>query len=97
MSRDHLVRYRVAPAATLLSCDLDAFTAVFNRPSGQTHLLVEPAPELLAALADTAMTLDELRGALASRYDLDGAEGLEERLEELVAVGLVSRASGPAA
>jgi PqqD family protein of HPr-rel-A system len=80
--------YRAAPAEALLVRRLDAFTAVFHRPSGQTHLLVEPAPEILDALAEGA-TLDGLRAALAARYDLDDADGLAERLSELVDAGLV--------
>ncbi len=85
------MRYRAAADDALLIRSLDAFTAVFHRPSGQTHLLAAPAPEILAALAAGPMTLDALHAALAADYELDGAEGLATRLDELVAVGLVSR------
>nr|WP_246348413.1 HPr-rel-A system PqqD family peptide chaperone [Sphingomonas aerophila] len=71
---------------------IDAFTAVYHRPSGQTHLLVEPAPEILDALGRDGLTLAKLRAALAERYDLTEADDLAERLEELVAAGLVSAA-----
>lgn len=83
------MRYRAAPAEALLVRPLDAFTAIFHRPSGQTHLLLEPAPEILDALGDGWLTLSGIADALSARFDLDGAEGLAERLEELAAAGLV--------
>ena len=86
------MRYRAPPADAVLAEPLDAFTAVYHRPSGQTHLLVEPAPEILDALGPDGLTLAELRAALAERYDLTGADHLAERLDELIAAGLVSAA-----
>jgi PqqD family protein of HPr-rel-A system len=86
------VIYRAPPANALLVEPLDAFTAVYHRPSGQTHLLVEPAPEILEALGPDGLSLAALRAALAERYDLTGADDLAERLDELVAAGLVSAA-----
>lgn len=82
--------YRAAAPATLLAADLPPFTAVYHRASGITHLLVEPAPEILAALADAPLTLDALYRALADRYELGEIEGLQARLDELVAAGLVA-------
>ena len=85
------MRYRAASATTLLVQPLDAFTAVFHRASSITHLLTEPAPEILEALTDEALTLDALLARLADRYDLAVAdrEALAARLAELVAAGLV--------
>ena len=89
------MRYRAAPASALLVQPLDAFTAVFHRASGITHLLTEPAPEILAALADEALTLDGLLARLGDRYELADAEAdaLAARLEELVTAGLVENAA----
>ncbi|WP_174293400.1 HPr-rel-A system PqqD family peptide chaperone [Sphingomonas bacterium] len=83
------MRYRAATA--LLDAPLDAFTAVFHRASGITHLLTEPAPEILAVLADEPLTLPALLARLADLYDLADADraALAARLEELVAAGLV--------
>ncbi len=48
-------RYRAADAALLIVEPLDIFTAVFHRPSGTTHLLNEPAPQILEMLADAPL------------------------------------------
>ncbi|MEA1085525.1 MAG: HPr-rel-A system PqqD family peptide chaperone [Sphingomonas sp.] len=85
------MRYRAPADAALLTAELDAFTAVFHRPSGITHLLVSPAPEIVALLADTPLDLDTLLVRLGERYDLADAsrDALAARLDELVAAGLV--------
>ena len=86
-----MATYRAAPAEAWVAVELEPFTALYHRPSGATHLLVEPAPQLLGALADEALTLPALRARLEAMFDL--AEGdnaaLEARLEELVTAGLV--------
>jgi len=51
------VRYRAPPAEALLIAELDAFTAIFHRPSGITHLLASPAPEILEVLAEAPLDL----------------------------------------
>ncbi len=85
------MRYRAPPAEALLTVELDAFTAVLHRPSGGTHLLASPAPEILAALANMPLGLDALLAALAARFDLADADraALAARLDELVEAGLV--------
>jgi PqqD family protein of HPr-rel-A system len=86
--------WRAAEAASLLVEPLDVFTAVFHRPSGVTHLLNEPAPQILEALAREPLTLDALLARLTRQYDLgdgDGAALLRARLNELEAAGLVDR------
>ncbi|WP_428970576.1 HPr-rel-A system PqqD family peptide chaperone [Sphingomonas sp. Xoc002] len=87
-------RYRAAAAALLIVEPLDMFTAVFHRPSGVTHLLNEPAPQILEALADEPLDRDTLLARLAQDYDLGDADGsavLQARLTELEAAGLVDR------
>ena len=85
------MRYRAAPASALLVQPLDSFTAVFHRASGITHLLAEPAPEILAVLSDETLTLDDVLARLGDRYEMLDADpsALAARLEELVAAGLV--------
>jgi PqqD family protein of HPr-rel-A system len=88
------VRYRAPPAEALLTADLDAFTALFHRPSGITNLLASPAPEIVEALADAPLDLDALLARLADRFDLADAnrEALAARLDELVVAGLIEAA-----
>ena len=86
--------FRAGPADTVACRPLGELTALYHRPSGTTHLLAPPAPEILAALAGRAMTLDALLAVLARDYDLadPDAAALAARVEELVAAGLVERA-----
>ncbi len=89
-------RYRAAEAALLIVEPLDIFTAIFHRPSGITHLLNEPAPQILEVLADAPLDRDALFARLAADYELGDAQGdgmamLRARLDELEAAGLVDR------
>lgn len=85
--------YRADGPDALLIAPLDAFTAVFHRPSGITHLLTEPAPQILAILGEKTLVLDALLDRLRADYDLADADrdALEARLTELVEAGLVER------
>jgi len=84
------VRYRAPPPEALLTVALDAFVAVFHRPSGATHLLTSPAPEILALLGDEPMAAGALLEALRARFDVPdgGDEALAARIAELVVAGL---------
>jgi len=81
------------PDNGLLIAPLDEFTAVYHRASGITHLLTEPAPQILAVLGEGPVLLDALLARLAQDFDLtDGTrEALAARLDELVEAGLVER------
>ena len=83
--------YRADPPGALLIAPLDEFTAVYHRRSGITHLLTEPAPQILAILAERGLSLDALLARLRADYDLTDGEqaALSARLDELVAAGLV--------
>ncbi|MDY7525401.1 HPr-rel-A system PqqD family peptide chaperone [Sphingomonas sp. 10B4] len=91
---DDTVLYRMARAESLSIVHLDSFSAVYHRASGITHLITAPAPEILATLGEAGMTRAALLQRLARDYALGDADAdvLRERLEELVATGLVSRA-----
>jgi PqqD family protein of HPr-rel-A system len=88
------VVYRGPPEHGLLTAPLDEFTAVYHRASGITHLLTEPAPQILAVLREGAMSLHALLGRLSREYDLEDADSaaLAARLDELIEAGLVERA-----
>jgi PqqD family protein of HPr-rel-A system len=86
------VIYRAPPPSALLIEPLDAFVAVFHRPSGITHLLVPPAPQILELLSGSGLSLHALFERIAADYDVADADAdaLAARLAELVAAGLVT-------
>ncbi len=65
-------------------------TLLYHRPSGQTHILVEPAPQILDALSGAALTEAELLTTLGFDFEVTQAEAIGERLSELLAAGLVT-------
>lgn len=88
--------FRAAPADALRIEPLGELTAIFDRRSMQTHLVVSPVPEILDAMGADACTAARIAERLAATFDLGGAEDaqpiLAERLSELAAMGLVERA-----
>ncbi len=85
--------FRASEEGGLLIAPLDEFTAVYHRASGITHLLTEPAPQILAILGEGTLSLDALLGRLGDDYDLEDADrdALAARLDELIDAGLVER------
>jgi PqqD family protein of HPr-rel-A system len=76
----------------LKKVELDGLTALFHTPSGMTHIVAPPAPQILEALAGSPADLTELALRLSRNFDVDGAEdALAARLDELEAAGLVRR------
>ena len=85
-------RYIADDESRIRKVELDGLTALFHVPSGMTHLVAPPAPQILEALAGSPADLEELARRLSRNFDLDGAEcALAARLDELEAAGLVSR------
>ena len=90
------VLYRADPPAARRLVPLDALDLIYHLPSGQTHLVGEPVPQMLAALeagpADAATLVARL--AAAHEFDPEGAVAvIAARLEELEAIGLVWRSA----
>ncbi len=88
--------YRAASPGALRVEPLGELTAIFDRRSMQTHLVVSPMPEILGLMDDVPCNATALTARLAAAFDLDG-EGdtctiVAERLGELAAMGLVERA-----
>lgn len=90
----------VGPAADDIRLEpLGVLTACYHRVTARTHLLVEPAPEILLALTGKALSHVEVMAALAQQFDLDSAgddmaAALDARLDELVETGLVTQIRG---
>lgn len=90
------ITYRHEGDDAVLACALDDIVLLFHRPSGQTHIVVSPVPEILAALRDGGpATAPDLLERLSQAYDLGPADEaigpVETHLAELVALGLVRR------
>lgn len=88
--------YRAEAADQIVSAKLGAIDALYHRRSGATHLVAAPVPQILEALGEGAADLATLWERLCARFDLDdeadaGQQALEERLTELIGLGLVRR------
>lgn len=79
------MHYKAAATETLIAIPLGELTALYHRASGQTHVVAEPAPQILQALA-APMTSEQLLDHLGS-HDV---EALAARLAELEAIGLIT-------
>ena len=74
---------------------LDGLSLLFHAPSGMTHIVAAPAPEILNALRDGPADAAELIRRLRAQFDFDGNDAeaaIRARLDELEAAGLVRRA-----
>lgn len=90
-------RYRRDADDAVVVRPLDDISLLYHRPSGQTHMMVSPVPEIWAALdADAAMDVAALHDRLAQSFELGEADAahaaIARHLEELAALGLVRRA-----
>ena len=47
-------RYRIDPRDACRACALDDLTLLYHARSGQTHMVISPVPEILAAMEDGA-------------------------------------------
>jgi PqqD family protein of HPr-rel-A system len=83
--------YRADPPEGLRIVRLDSLTAIYHRASGQTHVVVEPVPAILAALSATPLSLEQLLAGLGVMDDAVTRALLGERLNELLETGLVSQ------
>lgn len=88
------ILYRHEGDGAILTSALDDIVLLFHRPSGQTHMVASPVPELLDALRKGGpATARELWERLSHDYDLGPADRASELIEahlvELLALGLV--------
>ncbi|MEM1131481.1 MAG: HPr-rel-A system PqqD family peptide chaperone [Pseudomonadota bacterium] len=95
--------YILDPLDNWIRETLDEMQVLYHRPSGQTHVLIEPVPQIIDAMLQGAETPDEVMTALNAQYDLQSEEDepeaeneddltrLTARLDEMVALGFVRR------
>ena len=88
-------RYHTDPPLLLDRVELDGLTAVFHQPSGTTHILAAPAPQILDVLGRGPATSPTILARMKKHFALETDKGsllaLESRLAELEAAGLVWR------
>lgn len=84
--------YIADDARALVTVPLDGLSLVYHEPSGATHIVAPPAPEILEALVAGPADAAELLRRLREKYEFDGDEAIHARLEELEEAGLVRRA-----
>lgn len=88
--------YRAAPPDALRIEALGELTAIFDRRSMQTHLVVSPMSEILAMMGEGACDAHAVAARLAAAFDIGDASAaavvVAERLVELADMGLVERA-----
>lgn len=72
---------------------VDGMVLIFHRPSGTTHFLDVPLPDLLSLLAEAPGDADSLCDRLCARLgierDGEAQAVVDRRLDELAAAGLV--------
>src|SRR6218665_2864537 len=64
----------------LVTVPLDGLSLVYHEPSGATHIVAPPAPEILEALMDGPADAAELLRRLHEKNEFDGGEGVHARL-----------------
>jgi PqqD family protein of HPr-rel-A system len=88
-------RYIADPPDATRAAALDGLTALYHRPSGLTHILAPPAPQILEVLAGKPGDAGEIAARIAADFELeseDAEAAIGARLAELEAAGLVRRA-----
>ena len=72
---------------------LDGLVALFHAPSGTTHIVAPPAPQILEALSEGPGDARAILAWIEARYAIEGEgeEAIAARLGELEAAGLVRR------
>ena len=88
-------RFIADPPDAVRAVALDGLTALYHRPSGLTHILAPPAPQILDVLAGNPADAAEIVVRIAAEFELqeaDPAAAIGARLAELEAAGLVRRA-----
>jgi PqqD family protein of HPr-rel-A system len=82
----------IADSANLRAVALDGLSVLYHAPSGMTHIVAPPAPEILEALGAGPADVAELLRRLSARFEFDGQDAIHARLDELESAGLVRRA-----
>jgi PqqD family protein of HPr-rel-A system len=87
--------YTADPPERVRRVELEGLTLLYHRPSGLTHFLAPPAPQILDALARGPASAAEIVERMGTDFEIeaeDAEAAITARLSELEAAGLVWRA-----
>ena len=84
-------RYTTDPEECVRSVELDGLSLLFHLPSGMTHIVAPPAPQILEALRLGPADAGEVLARMRAWYDLEGDEAADAVETGLDRVGLVRR------
>ena len=87
---DAPLTFWTGPASEFRIVCLDNLTAIYDRASGQTHVVVEPVPQILSALSEGDAGVSELLDRLGRTDTLESRTLLLQRLQELLEIGLIA-------
>lgn len=92
------IRYIAAPADALALRAAEDLYLIYDRRSGETHVLAPDIFAILQTIDGRALTPDEALAALAEAHDIeieagDALDIVAARLSELVVLGLADEAA----
>ena len=82
-------------AGAVRAVALDGLVALYHAPSGMTHIVAPPAPQILEALHEGPGDARAILERIATLYEVEDGDdeaAIGARLAELEAAGLVRRA-----
>ncbi|HEX8482801.1 MAG TPA: HPr-rel-A system PqqD family peptide chaperone [Allosphingosinicella sp.] len=86
--------YTADAPGTVRLVEMEGLTLLYHRPSGLTHFLAPPAPQILSVLARGPASAAEIASSMGETFEIesdDPAAAIAARLAELEAAGLVRR------
>lgn len=88
--------YRTDFPGDCLRHEIDGMDLVFHKPSGATHFLAPPVPDILTIIADAPCDAEMLTRRLCDRlgspFDEEARAVVDRRLADLIGSGLVRTA-----
>ena len=94
------VKYRFRCYENIRFKNLDCISLVYDRLSGITHVVTEPAPQIIQVLGQDTLSARQIETAMKRQFDMmtdDGDNEFEDiiaaRLDEFVNLGLMERLS----
>lgn len=96
--------YKIRDAGNLLLQHLDYMALLYDRRSGITHIIAQPAPQIIEALGHNILQPAQIEKILNKEYDIqsfedDNIDSFEDiiiaRLDEFVDLGIAEKIISP--